>query len=71
MRGLVTEAKTDQWNPKASEREIREGIMDLQNKIMSQEESEVHNIYKLAELSQNLKVTDGVCLQEAVFSVAS
>lgn len=56
VRGLVTEAKNGRWNPKATEREIREGVMDLQNKIMSQEGSEAHNLYKLAELSRHLQV---------------
>lgn len=53
---LVTRAATSCWNPRASEQEIRESILELQNMIMSHGESEVHNIYKLAELTRNLQI---------------
>ncbi|XP_061582010.1 kinesin-like protein K39 [Cololabis saira] len=56
LRRLVTKPSISRWSPKATEREIRERIMDLQNGIMSQGESGVNKIYKLAELTQNLQI---------------
>uniref|UniRef100_A0A1A7XMR5 Kinesin motor domain-containing protein n=2 Tax=Iconisemion striatum TaxID=60296 RepID=A0A1A7XMR5_9TELE len=56
VRGCAPEAQTVRWNPKETERGIREGIMELQTIIMSQRESDVHSIHKLAEMTQNLQV---------------
>ncbi|KAM4586519.1 uncharacterized protein V3H82_005340 [Fundulus diaphanus] len=53
-RGLVTKPTSVQWNPRTAERELRESIMELQD-VMLQGESELHSIYKLAQLTQNLK----------------
>ncbi|KAG7230271.1 hypothetical protein INR49_024375, partial [Caranx melampygus] len=55
VRGLVTKAIVGHWCPRATEQEIRDKIMDLQTLMMSQGESEVHNTYRLAELTQNLQ----------------
>ncbi|XP_021180378.2 inner centromere protein [Fundulus heteroclitus] len=53
-RGLVTKPTSVQWNPRTAERELRESIMELQD-VMVQGESELHSIYKLAQLTQHLK----------------
>ncbi|XP_047209187.1 osmotic avoidance abnormal protein 3 [Girardinichthys multiradiatus] len=55
VRGLVTKPTSVHWNPRSAEQELRESIMELQNVIL-QGESEVHNIYKLAQLTQSLKI---------------
>ncbi|XP_041800708.1 osmotic avoidance abnormal protein 3 [Chelmon rostratus] len=55
-RSLVTKASPDRWCPRATEQEIRDDIMDLRKKMMSQEDNEVHNTYRLAELTQNLQI---------------
>uniref|UniRef100_A0A1A8FHM1 Uncharacterized protein n=1 Tax=Nothobranchius korthausae TaxID=1143690 RepID=A0A1A8FHM1_9TELE len=57
VRGCATKAQTVRWNPKQTERGIRQGIMELQTIIMSQRDSDVHSIHKLAEMTQNLQVT--------------
>ncbi|XP_028272740.1 kinesin-like protein KIN-4B [Parambassis ranga] len=54
-RSVVTKASTVRWNPRATEQETRDGIMDLRS-VMSQGGSEVNSIYRLAELTQNLQV---------------
>ncbi|XP_035983067.1 kinesin-like protein KIF17 [Fundulus heteroclitus] len=53
-RGLVTKPTSVQWNPRTAERELRESIMELQD-VMLKGESELHSIYKLAQLTQHLK----------------
>lgn len=55
-RGLVTEAASGRWCLKATKQEIRDKISEQKNRMMSQGEREVHNTYKLAELTQNLQV---------------
>uniref|UniRef100_A0A1A8MGF3 Kinesin motor domain-containing protein n=1 Tax=Nothobranchius pienaari TaxID=704102 RepID=A0A1A8MGF3_9TELE len=55
VRGCATKAQAVRWNPKQTERGIREGIMELQTIIMSQRDSDVHSIHKLAEMTQNLQ----------------
>lgn len=57
MRSAATKATVSRWYPRATEQEIREKIMHLQNVMMSQGESDIHSMYKLAELTQNLQVT--------------
>ncbi|XP_015246438.1 PREDICTED: chromosome-associated kinesin KIF4-like [Cyprinodon variegatus] len=54
VRGLVTKPTSVRWNPKRTEQELRESILELQN-VMLLGENQVHNIYKLAQLTQNLK----------------
>ncbi|CAG5991185.1 unnamed protein product, partial [Menidia menidia] len=56
VRQLETSPTAGCWSPRSTERQIREGIMELQTMIMSGGESELHNIYKLAELSENLQM---------------
>nr|XP_015799873.2 chromosome-associated kinesin KIF4 isoform X3 [Nothobranchius furzeri] len=56
VRGCATKAQTVCWNPKQTERGLREGIMELQTIIMSQRDSDVHSIHKLAEMTQNLQM---------------
>ncbi|KAF7228103.1 transcript variant X3 [Nothobranchius furzeri] len=56
VRGCATKAQTVRWNPKQTERGLREGIMELQTIIMSQRDSDVHSIHKLAEMTQNLQM---------------
>lgn len=60
-RSVVTKASTARWNPRATEREIRDGIMDIRC-AMSQGESEVNSIHRLAELTQYLQVKDQTSL---------
>lgn len=55
MRGLVTKPTSVCWNPRTIEQELRERIMELQNVVLLGE-SEVQSIYKLAQLTHNLKV---------------
>ncbi|XP_040904848.1 osmotic avoidance abnormal protein 3 isoform X2 [Toxotes jaculatrix] len=55
VRSLETKATVGRWCPRATEQEIRDGIMHLQNVMKSQGDSEV-NTYRLAELTQNLQV---------------
>ncbi|GAA6235245.1 osmotic avoidance abnormal protein 3 isoform X2 [Lates japonicus] len=56
MRSATTKATVSHWYPRATEQEIREKIMDLQNVMMSQGESDIHSMYRLAELTQNLQI---------------
>ncbi|XP_043983994.1 kinesin-like protein KIF17 isoform X1 [Gambusia affinis] len=55
VRGLVTKPTSVCWNPRTVEQELRERIMELQNVVLLGE-SEVQSIYKLAQLTQNLKI---------------
>ncbi|XP_047190406.1 kinesin-like protein KIF17 [Scophthalmus maximus] len=55
-RSLVTKATVGRWCPKATEREIRDKILDVQTLMMSQGESEAPNIHRLAELTQDLQI---------------
>ncbi|KAI3351787.1 hypothetical protein L3Q82_020618, partial [Scortum barcoo] len=55
-RGLVTKATAKRWCPRATEREIRDKIMDLRAAMMSQGGNEFHSTLKLAELTQNLQI---------------
>uniref|UniRef100_A0A096LPZ9 Kinesin motor domain-containing protein n=1 Tax=Poecilia formosa TaxID=48698 RepID=A0A096LPZ9_POEFO len=55
VRGLVTKPTSVCWNPRTTERELRERIVELQNVVLLGE-SEVQSIYKLAQLTQNLKI---------------
>ncbi|XP_030000857.1 kinesin-like protein KIF3A [Sphaeramia orbicularis] len=56
VRSLVTKLTVVRWRPQATEQEIREKIMALRTKMMSEGENEIHNTYKLAELIQDLQV---------------
>ncbi|XP_051810550.1 kinesin-like protein KIF17 [Acanthochromis polyacanthus] len=56
VRSLVTKATVGCWSPKVTEQKIRDSIVNLRSVIMSQGESELHDIYRLAELTQNLQV---------------
>ncbi|XP_054890395.1 uncharacterized protein si:dkey-201i24.3 [Poeciliopsis prolifica] len=55
VRGLVTKPTSVCWNPRTTEQELRERIMELQN-VLLLGEREVQSIYKLAQLTQNLKI---------------
>lgn len=61
-RCLVAKATADRWCPRATEQEIRDNITELRTKMMSQGENEVHNTYRLAELTQNLQVSKSMNL---------
>lgn len=65
-RRLVTKATAHRWCPRATEQDIRDNITELRTKMMSQGENEVHNTYRLAELTQNLLVLHAMTL--TVFS---
>ncbi|XP_034400077.1 kinesin-like protein KIN-4C [Cyclopterus lumpus] len=54
--GLVTKATVYRWFPRATEQKIRDSIVDQRNIMMSQGGSEVHNTFRLAELTQNLQI---------------
>ncbi|XP_056296124.1 kinesin-like protein KIF17 [Pseudoliparis swirei] len=54
--GLVTRATVYRWFPRANEQKIRDSIVDQRNTMMSQGGSEVHNTFRLAELTQNLQI---------------
>ncbi|TNN64778.1 hypothetical protein EYF80_024973 [Liparis tanakae] len=54
--GLVTKATVYRWFPRANEQKIRESIVEQRNTMMSQGGSEVHNTFRLAELTQNLQL---------------
>nr|XP_019937735.1 PREDICTED: kinesin-like protein KIN-4A isoform X2 [Paralichthys olivaceus] len=56
VRGLVNKATVGRWNPRATEREIRDKIMELQTLMMSQGGGEFQNTHRLAELTQNLQI---------------
>ncbi|XP_035525722.1 trichohyalin [Morone saxatilis] len=55
-RSLVTKATAIRWCPRATEQEIRDNITAIRTRMMSQGEDEVHNTYRLAELTQNLQI---------------
>lgn len=55
-RSLVTKATAERWCPRATEQEIRDNIMELRTRMMSEGENEVQDTYRLAELTQNLQV---------------
>nr|XP_046263007.1 trichohyalin [Scatophagus argus] len=55
-RNFVTTATTNRWCQEATEQEIRDSIMELRTRIMSQGGNEVYDIYRLAELTQNLQI---------------
>ncbi|XP_041654011.1 golgin subfamily A member 6-like protein 2 [Cheilinus undulatus] len=44
------------WCPRAAEEKIRDEIMELRAVMMSQEENEGHDSYRLAELTRNLQI---------------
>ncbi|XP_045886906.1 osmotic avoidance abnormal protein 3 isoform X2 [Micropterus dolomieu] len=54
-RSMITKATVNRWCPRATEQEIRDDIMHLRTVMMSLGESETHNTYRLAELTQNLQ----------------
>uniref|UniRef100_A0AAQ5Y675 Kinesin motor domain-containing protein n=1 Tax=Amphiprion ocellaris TaxID=80972 RepID=A0AAQ5Y675_AMPOC len=56
VRSLVTKATVGCWSPKVTEQKIRDSIVNLRSVIMSQGESELHDIYRLADLTQNLQI---------------
>lgn len=64
VRGFATKPTTGCWSPRATEQKIRDSITDLRSAIMSQGDSEVHSIYELAELTQNLQVIHKISLME-------
>ncbi|XP_076021125.1 uncharacterized protein LOC143011986 [Genypterus blacodes] len=56
VRGLVTEATVCHWSPRAAEQKIRDDIMDLRARMMSQGDHAVDDTYRLAELMQHLQI---------------
>ena len=61
-RSLVTIATSNRWCPRATEQEIRDNIAEIRTRMMTQEEDEVHDTYRLAELTQNLQVIQKMSL---------
>ncbi|XP_036933650.1 trichohyalin [Acanthopagrus latus] len=55
-RSLVTKATSNRWCPRATEQEIRDNITEIRTRMMTQEEDEVQDTYRLAELTQNLQI---------------
>ncbi|KAL3972920.1 proto-oncogene serine/threonine-protein kinase Pim-2 [Sarotherodon galilaeus] len=56
VRCFATKPTNGCWSPRATEKKIRDSITDLRSVIMSQGDSELHSIYELAELTQNLQM---------------
>ncbi|XP_078116868.1 kinesin-like protein KIF17 isoform X2 [Sander vitreus] len=63
-RNLVTKATVNRWFPRATEQKIRDDIADLRTVMMSQGESDVHNTFRLAELTQNLQIVKNQCWEK-------
>ncbi|TDH07725.1 hypothetical protein EPR50_G00108580 [Perca flavescens] len=63
-RNLVTTATVNRWCPRATEQKIRDDIADLRTAMMSQGESDVHNTFRLAELTQNLQTVKNQCWEK-------
>ncbi|KAL6117710.1 uncharacterized protein ACO6RY_15440 [Pungitius sinensis] len=55
-RSLVTVATVYRWCPRATERKIRDDMVDQRNAMMSQGKSDVQYTMRLAELTQDLQV---------------
>ncbi|XP_029298207.1 kinesin-like protein KIN-4B [Cottoperca gobio] len=56
VRSLVTMATVDRWCPRATEQTLRENIVDQRAVMMSRGEHDVHNPFRLAELTHNLQI---------------
>ncbi|XP_031175320.1 kinesin-like protein klp-20 [Sander lucioperca] len=63
-KNLVTKATVNRWCPRAIEQKIRDDIADLRTVMMSQGESDVHNTFRLAELTQNLQIVKNQCWEK-------
>ncbi|XP_032384016.1 kinesin-like protein KIN-4B [Etheostoma spectabile] len=64
VRNLVTKATVNRWCPRATVQKIRNDIVDLRTEMMSEGESDVHNTFRLAELTQNLQIVKNQCWEK-------